>query len=148
MQQSWSDKMTERVRNVIKRDCKKLSRPTSEMEGTPVRKKLKGTDILRRYPTSNDICSSDLDNPESMEKHMRAISSELAKAKPRDTVLLPLMKSTFAPRRLFVLNDADSVNAILQEYPALSRPAVVSRMNLRYSLKLSVLISRLNRKWG
>ena len=92
---------------------------------------MRGTDILRRYPTTNHIFSSDPDNAESIEKHMKAIGSELAKAKPRDTVLLPLMKSTFANRRLFVLNDADSVNAILEEYPALSRPAVVRAVILK-----------------
>ena len=121
--------MTERVRNVIKRDFKKLNRPSSEVEGTPpAKKRARGTDILRRYPTTNHIFSSDPDNAESIEKHMKAIGSELAKAKPRDTVLLPLMKSTFANRRLF---DADSVNAILEEYPALSRPAVVRAVILK-----------------
>lgn len=117
--------MLERIRNVRKRDCKKLSRPIPEGEDPPIKKKRKGSEILRRYPTASDSETSTLDNPESVEKHMKALSTELSKTRPRDTVLLPLMKSTFATRRLFVLNDANSVNGILEKYPALSRPAVV-----------------------
>ena len=119
--------MVERVRNIYKRDYKKSNRPLSEGEaGPPIKKKQKKSDILRRYPNITHS-GPDLDNAESIEKHMKAISTELLQSKPRDTVLLPLMKSTFAGRRLFVLNDAVSVNQTLEIYPALSRPAVVIR---------------------
>ena len=53
------------------------------------------------------------------------MNNELEKTRPRDSILLPLMKSTFGARRMFVLSDAISVAAILKEYRALSRPAVV-----------------------
>ena len=46
--------------------------------------------------------------------------------KPRDAVLLPLMKMIYGDRRMFVMNDATSVMEILSCYPALKRPSVVS----------------------
>lgn len=58
--------------------------------------------------------------------HNKAIKVELAKAKPRDSVLLPLMRSTYGERRMFILNEATSVQSILEKYCALSRPAIVS----------------------
>ena len=48
------------------------------------------------------------------------------KTKPRDQLLLPLMKSTFTIRRDYVQNEANSVKDILEKYPALNRPAVVN----------------------
>ena len=54
------------------------------------------------------------------------IDTELGKAKPRESVLLPLMKSTYGERRIFILNEATSVAIILTNYPALSCPAIVS----------------------
>ena len=49
------------------------------------------------------------ENEESLRQHESAIAAELKKAKPRDTVLLPLMRSTYAERRTFILNEASSV---------------------------------------
>jgi len=47
--------------------------------------------------------------------HRKAIEVELAKNnKPRDSVLIPLMKSTFAERRSYILEDSVSVEDILQ----------------------------------
>ena len=40
---------------------------------------------------------------------MRA--AEMDKAKPRDTVILPLMKSTYRNGRMFIENDAKSVQS-------------------------------------
>ena len=48
------------------------------------------------------------------------------KKKQRDTVLLPLIKSTYHRRQMFVLNEAASVSAILEKYPVLSHQTVVS----------------------
>ena len=36
------------------------------------------------------------------------------------------MKSTYHRRRMFVLNEAASVSAVLEKYPVLSRQTVVS----------------------
>ena len=55
------------------------------------------------------------------------MNAELAESKPRDTVLLPLMKSTYHNRRNFILNEATSVASILSKYPALSSTAAVVR---------------------
>ena len=137
--------MIERVRNVIKRDAKKLKRPLSEPDTIRApKKRAKGIELLRRYPTTTN---GDIGDPESQQQHMKAIATELTKSKPRDSVLLELMRSTYGPRRLFILNDADSVSTILNVHPALSRPILVRCLNLAYPI-LHVMLFRLNRKWG
>ena len=118
--------MIERVRNVIKADYRKTKcAVTSDVSSEPKRRK-KGVELLRRYPISVDGHSDSNENAESCEQHNRAIAAELAKAKPWDSVLLPLVKSTYSERRMFVLNDAVSVKDILEKYQAMSRPAIVS----------------------
>ena len=67
------------------------------------------------------------DDPRSVAEHTKALVDEMKKAKPRDTVLSPLMKSTFQDRRVFIQNDATTVAEILQVYPSLNRPAMVSQ---------------------
>lgn len=117
--------MVERIRNVNKRDAKKLKRPVSEPDvKIPSKRRVKGNELLRRYPTSivNDVEG----DAASIQQHTKLIATELARSKPRDSVLLPLMRSTYGPRRLFVLNDAESISTILDTHPALFRPAVVS----------------------
>ena len=49
----------------------------------------------------------------SVAEHAKALNEEMKKPKPRDSVLLPLMKHTFHDRRIFVQNDASSVTEIL-----------------------------------
>lgn len=139
LQQSWSDKMVERVRNVFKRDSKKAKDSLAEpVESEPKRQK-KDAGLRRRYPV---IRSNTLENADTMQQHRKAISSELGKAKPRDTVLLPLMKSTYGERRMFVLNESTSVQSILDQYPALSRPAVVSLLEICvYFMEVIILMS-------
>ena len=61
----------------------------------------------------------------SVAEHAKALNGEMKKPKPRDSVLLPLMKYTFHDRRIFVQNDAASVTEIVDTYPALARPAMV-----------------------
>ena len=65
----------------------------------------------------------------SLELHNKAIGAELAKAKPRDSVLLPLMRSTYGVRRMFILNEAKCVQGILEK---LARPGMVSTSALYY----------------
>ena len=77
--------------------------------------------LLRRYPTGAQFT----EDTSSTESHLSAIATELAKGKPRDSVLLPLMKSTYPSHRMFILNDATSARHILDDYPALQRHAVV-----------------------
>ena len=66
------------------------------------------------------------EDPSSVAEHKKALQEEMKKAKPRDALLLPLMKSTFHDRRLFIQNDASAVADILEDYPALARSTVVS----------------------
>ena len=119
--------MIERVRNVIKHDCKKTKRPVQEPEDQPdTKRRKKGFDLLRRYPVNAGGSARVPEDADSVEEHKKAVATELKKAKPRDSVLLPLMKSTYSERRMFALNEAASVAVILKTYPALSRPAIVS----------------------
>ena len=115
------------MRNVIKQDSKKAKRslPQSDEDCDVPKKRRKGVDLLRRYPVNSDS-TLDSENPETMDQHNNAITTELKKAKPRDSVLIPLLKSTYGERRMFVLNEAASVSDILGKHPALSRPAIVS----------------------
>lgn len=121
--------MVERIRNVIKRD-RKSSRGSSSLMQAESESKTKRTkkesELLRRYPVSSTSAVEVEENPETLEKHKKAITTELAKAKPRETVLLPLMKSTYSERRMLILHHENSVQDILSIYPALSRPAIVS----------------------
>ena len=78
--------------------------------------------LLRRYPVGVDVSAED---PDSIEVHKRAISDELTKSKPRDSVLLPLLKSIYHERRLFIENEATSIKQIIENYPALSRRPIV-----------------------
>lgn len=118
--------MITRVRNVIKRD--KVRMPNSEA-GLPDAKRKKSSIVkgkallLRRYPVGVDVSVEDQD---SLDVHRKALSDELAKSKPRDSVLLPLCKSTYHERRLFIQNEATSVKQIIEKYPALSRRSIVS----------------------
>ena len=151
--------MVERIRNVNKRDAKKLKRPLSEPDvKIPSKRRVKGNELLRRYPTSivNDVEG----DAASLQQHTKAIATELARSKTRDSVLLPLMRSTYGPRRLFVLNDAESISTILDAHPALFRPAVVCVFlyslasllpvlsSFVLTIDFSVMFHRLNRRWG
>lgn len=116
--------MVERVRNVIKRDKKKTKRPLEESRVDSEPKRTKKGQLLRRYPVNN-LVEVEEGNTQTLEKHRSAIVAELGKSKPRDSVLLPLLRSTYGERRMFVLNEATSVQAILEKHPALRRPAAV-----------------------
>lgn len=80
--------------------------------------------LLRRYPVP--VQDFTADDPAGVDQHRKAISEELKKAKPRDSVLLPLMQSTYQERRMFVESEASAASEILADYPALCHPAVVS----------------------
>ena len=63
---------------------------------------------------------------ETIEQHHKAITEEMTRAKPRERLLLPLMKSTFPVRWCFVKNEAESVKQIMETYPCLKFPIIVS----------------------
>lgn len=119
--------MITRVRNVTKRA--KMKRPSSGIDDQlpdAKRKKSpqrKGRDLLlRRYPVGVELSVKDLD---SLEVHKKAIADELAKQKPRDSVLLPLYKSIYHERRIYIQNEATCVKQITEKYPALRRLSIV-----------------------
>ena len=126
-QQSWSDKMVERVRNVIKRDCKRTKQSVEEDESPAPKQKRskKAVDLLRRYPVNVTSTLDLMPDRHSVEELKRAIENELAKGRPRDLVLAPLLKSTYEERRMHILSVTASVEGFLTEYPALARPAMV-----------------------
>ena len=115
--------MIQRVRNVIKTYNKKAVREDDDAPQNK-RKKIK-TELLKRYPVTS-FKSTLSDDAASIQSHLKTINEELKKTKPRDQLLLPLMKSTFTIRRDYVQNEANSVKDILEKYPALNRPAVVN----------------------
>lgn len=120
--------MLERIRNLIKTDRKKNKDVHSN--GTPSalkRSKKSSTkdQLLRRYPIKFD--NSDLiEDPASVCQHIAAIGEEMKKAKPRESLILPLMKKTFRDRWEFVQHDALSVKDVMEKFPAFKFPAAVS----------------------
>lgn len=86
---------------MIKRDSKKAKEalPESVHENEP-KSRRKGGDLRRRYPVSSNDTLDTTENADTMEQHRRAIANELGKAEPRDTVLLPLLKSMYGERRI------------------------------------------------
>ena len=78
------------------------------------------------------------ENAEILQEHMRSLALELDRSKPRDSILLPLMKSAYADRMAYVLNNGQiSVSEIISKYPALRCLALVSIMYIyRYMINL------------
>ena len=108
---------------MIKLDRKKTKAVQQQEEGMPKRSRTKADSLLRRYPPA---LSQELIDEETLQQHLKAIDNEIEKNKPRERVLLPLMKSTFACRCLFVRKDASNVVEILEQYPSLKIPSIVS----------------------
>ena len=122
-QASWYDKLLERMRNIRKR--------SKSTDGSTPKRKIPKSDLknsshlslLRRYPPRQHTISDD----ETIEKHKVAMRIEMLKRKPREIVILPLMKQTYSARRDYVISpDRVSVEEILEEYPALRLPSSVS----------------------
>ena len=126
MQQSWSDKLVERIRNVIKRDRIKCG--CAEEEETPAAKRpKKETALLSRYPVSagTDYSTEFAEDAESLAGHIESIKKEMEKDRPRDSLLAQLMKSTYRSRRDLIVTGSVPVAQILQDFPALKRPSMV-----------------------
>ena len=69
---------------------------------------------------------SDMADPETLEQNYEAIEEEMKKLRPRDRVLLPLMKATFPERWLFVRKEATCVKEITDKFSCFKFPAIVS----------------------
>ena len=74
-----------------------------------------------RYPAIN---YSAVDQDEKLASD--SLRKEMQNQKPRRQVFLPLMKTTFALRRHYILHDATTVLNILSDYPALKNSSAVS----------------------
>ncbi len=117
--------MVERIRNAIKNDRKRSLSTSSD--AASVKRCKPGTEdkkkdcLLRRYPSGVE----GLEDCSSTQSHVSAITTELQKANPRDTILLPLMMSSYHTRRLFILHEARDVRNIFGQWPALKRQALV-----------------------
>ena len=119
--------MVERIRNVIKRDFKKGKRPAPGHTPTVSKRKKTGEKLLNRYPvTGTSLDTLMHEDPETLEKHKKGMSKEMEKPRPRDSILLQLIKSTYTDRRMYILDGSTSIEETLSMYPALRRPAVVS----------------------
>ena len=118
--------MLERIRILIKANRKK-SKSSDEHQVLSTPKRSKGTvdTLLRRYPVKA-YSTDGAEDKETLDQHFMAISEEMKKARPRDRILLPLMKSTFSTRWLFVTKDAASAKELLEKYPCLKLPIIVS----------------------
>lgn len=96
-QASWVDKMMQRVRNVIKKANKAARSSGLPTADTPSTKRLKNDKqkmaIVNRYPLNNQQ-QQGIDDITSLESQLKEIQVEMKKGNPRDSVLLPLMKST------------------------------------------------------
>lgn len=77
--------MIQRIRNVIK-----LANKKARDESGHTKRKKSGDQLLQGYPimTNQNTC----DDPVSIEGHMKGLENELMKSKPRDQILLPLMR--------------------------------------------------------
>ena len=132
--------MVERIRNVIKRDRKRGV--DQEAQETPVTKRSKKqTVLLNRYPVTS---TSSFDDPsveedsESLQEHIKGMKEEMKKAKPRDLLLGPLMKSTYKYRRDFILCEVTPVSMVIDKFPALIRPSMVCMSQRLLSLRIYV----------
>ena len=82
---------------------------------------------MKRYPVR--VHEDREEDAESIQQHTSAMVAEMSKKKPREHVILPLLKSTFSARRDYVTStDRTDVREILEEYPALHLPSAVSKV--------------------
>ena len=81
--------------------------------------------LMKRYPPR--VHDDPVEDGETIKRHLSAMVTEMEKKKPREIVLLPLLKQTYSTRRDYITSDErSSVAEILKEYPALYLPSAVS----------------------
>ena len=113
-QASWEQKITERVYNVQK-GCKKKD------EAPPASKRPR-IDQGRYPPLDEDSLPDDT----TYSRHIAALEKELGNKKPRAEALQQLMELTFVTRHKFVMEDASSARQIIEKFPVLKMPDIVS----------------------
>ena len=130
LQTSWVDRMVTRVDNLKKRASRAAAATCSEDASPPTKKSKKSPKqvLTQRYPIGVNGGFEDMEDSGSSERHKRAIREEMEKTLPRDRVLLPLLKLTYFSRRAYIETEATSVSNIFEKFPALKRPAIVSKI--------------------
>lgn len=123
--------------------------PCNDIPQAKREKKDKKQILLNRYPLKNPQ-QSIVDDHSSLDSHMKGLKEELQKKNPRESVLLPLMKSTFQSRRLWIIDEPEPVSVVIAKYPALTRPPIVSYLIMTcifsvYVYLLTEYMYRLNR---
>ena len=85
--------MLQRKRNIAK-NSKKCKAPDDTETCTKKRAVTKPCQLLQRYPVK--VNADIVDDNQCFERHSNAMKEEMEKARPRDILLLPLMKLTFS----------------------------------------------------
>ena len=88
--------MLEGVRNLIKR---KSTASSDMIVSAPKQNKVTDNSLMRHYPVRIPPREEDV---ETIKQHVKAIQEEMAKTKPREHVLIPLIKNTSMERWLFI----------------------------------------------
>lgn len=127
LQQSWSDKLVERIRNVIKRDRLKCGHDDDDDQSPVAKRPKKQTALLSRYPvsTASNNSTEVTEDAESLSGHIESIKKEMEKERPRDSLLAQLMRSTYRYRRDQIITESIPVSKVLEDFPALKRSAMV-----------------------
>ena len=96
-QGSWEKKLIERVHNVRSAQSRKRPPPDGEMS-TPKKGRPKSSAVLNRYPPleASDFGNDDVSNAQNL--HL--LQKEMERDKPRKDTILPLLRQTFASRRV------------------------------------------------
>ena len=67
-----------------------------------------------------------VEDAESLQAHIKGMKEEMKKAKLRDSLLGTLMKSTYKYHWDFILSEITPVSTVIDKFPALVRPSMVS----------------------
>jgi len=147
-QQSWSDKLVERIRNVIKRDrlkcghndCLKcghdyrlkcghdyrlkcghdyrLKCGHDDDDQSPVEKLPKKANSWYPVSTATNNSTEVTEDAESLSEHIESIKKEMQKERPRDSLLAQLMRSTYQYRQDQIITESIPVSKILECFEA------------------------------
>ena len=132
------------MRNVIKTD-KRKSKDQLDIPSAK-RPKAKEDLLLRRYPSTDEL-HGQVDE-ETAAQHCKLMNTEAGKTKPRNQIILPLMKVTYVTRSLYIRTEASSVKEILGTYAALKLPSVVSMHIFCCRLLCDrILYNRWSKRW-
>ena len=116
------------------RNVRKRSKGAVDCPVETKRAKHGSQQLMRRYPPR---VHDQVEDTETLKQHLTALDNELKKLKPREIVVLPLMRDTYSPRRDMITSDSCSgVDEILKIYPALHLPSAVSVLHVHYYVNL------------